>query len=170
MKFITHYFNAEKFESLFFVGVGIIAIGFAIYFLSVLKEPFYKGVAIPLILVALIQITVGTSVYFRSPKDIVKVEHIIKNEPSKIKTEEIPRMEIVMKNFITYRYVEIVLVILALILFFTFPGQTFWKGLGIGLFIQASIMLSLDYFAEKRGIEYLKHLKGTSKDDKLQYK
>jgi len=158
MKFIADYFNAEKFESLFFIGVGIIAIALGIYFWFIVKEPLYKGIAIPIILVALIQITVGTTVYLRSPKDILKVENMLENEHSKIQTEEIPRMNVVMKNFVIYRYVEITLMILGLILFFYFPSQTFWKGLGIGLFIQASLMLSLDYFAEKRGTEYLKHV------------
>jgi len=158
MKFIADYFNAEKFESLFFIGVGIIAIALGIYFWFIVKEPLYKGIAIPIILVALIQITVGTTVYLRSPKDILKVENMLENEHSKIQTEEIPRMNVVMKNFVIYRYVEITLMILGLILFFYFPSQTFWKGLGIGLFIQASLMLSLDYFAEIRGTEYLKHV------------
>jgi hypothetical protein len=158
MKFITDYFNAEKFESLFFMGVGTIAIISGIYFWFIVKEPFYKGITIPLILIALIQITVGTTVYFRSPKDILKVENIIKNEYSKIQTEEIPRMNVVMKNFVVYRHVEIALMVLGLLFFCYFPNHTFWKGLGIGLFIQASLMLSLDYFAEKRGTDYLKQL------------
>lgn len=158
MKFITDYFNAEKFESLFFMGIATIAFILGIYFCFFVKEPFYKGISIPIILIALIQMTVGTTVYFRSPKDIIKVENIIKNEYSKIQTEEIPRMNVVMKNFVIYRYVEIALMILGLIFFCYFPKQTFWKGLGFGLFIQAGLMLSLDFFAEKRGIEYLKQL------------
>jgi hypothetical protein len=158
MKFITEYFNAEKFESLFFVGVGVLAISVAIYFWVSLKEPYFKGFAIPLVLVALIQLVVGTTVYFRSPKDIIKVENIITNEPKKIKTEEIPRMEVVMKNFVIYRYIEMALIVLGLFLFFYFQSGNFWKGIGIGLCIQASLMLSLDYFAEKRGAEYLQNL------------
>lgn len=162
MKFTTDYFNAEKMESLFFIGIGTIAIILGIYFWFLVKEPFYKGIAIPLVLIAVIQITVGTTVYIRSPKDILKVENIIKNEPSKIQTEEIPRMNIVMKNFVIYRYVEIALMILSSVAFCYFLSQTFWKGLGLGLFIQASLMLSLDYFAEKRGTEYLKQLNNSS--------
>ena len=163
MKFITDYFNAEKFESLFFIGIGIIAIALGIYFWFIIKEPIYKGIAIPFVLVAFIQLTVGTTVYFRSPKDIVTVENIISNEPSKIHSEEIPRMNVVMKNFVIYRYVEIALMILGISLFFCFPSQNFWKGLGIGLFIQASLMLSLDYFAEKRGTDYLKQITNLTK-------
>jgi hypothetical protein len=41
MNSIEKYFNAEKYESLPFVLVGLTAIGFAIYFLSKLNLPFY---------------------------------------------------------------------------------------------------------------------------------
>ena len=157
--FIQEYFNAERFESLFFVAVGIVTTLISVYFVFVLKKPFFYGMAISLIFVALIQLVVGTTVFLRSPKDIIKVENILKNEPSKIKTEEIPSMETVMKNFVTYRYVEIGLAILGIIFYFTLSTQTFTtsllKGLGLGLAIQAILMLSLDFFAEKRGHEYL---------------
>jgi hypothetical protein len=53
----------------------------------------------PFLVIALIRIVVGTSVYFRSPKDIQRVETMVQSAPEKIKTDEIPRMEVVMKNF-----------------------------------------------------------------------
>jgi phosphate/sulfate permease len=156
---IEKYFNAEKSESLLFVLVGIAAIGAALYFILKLKQPFYNGMAYPLIAVALIQIIVGTLVYFRSPKDIERVNQIVQNDKPKIQSEEIPRMEVVMKNFVIYRWIEILLILTGLVLAFMFPTQTFWKGVGIGLAIQASFMLLLDYFAESRGAVYLAYLK-----------
>lgn len=155
---ISKYFNAERGESLLFVVVGLTAIIFASYFLIKLKQPFYNGMAIPLILIAFIQLTVGASVFFRSPKDILKVENMLSNDKEKIKTEEIPRMETVMKNFLIYRYVELVLMIAGLILMFIFKENEFVRGVGIALFIQAALMLALDFFAEKRGLEYLTFL------------
>lgn len=155
---ISKYFNAERGESILFAVVGLAAIILASYFLIKIKQPFYNGMAIPLVLIAFIQLTVGTSVYFRSPKDILKVENMLSNDKEKIKTEEIPRMETVMKNFLFYRYVELVLMIAGLILMFTFKENEFVKGIGIGLFIQAGLMLALDFFAEKRGHEYLTFL------------
>jgi hypothetical protein len=53
---IEKYFNAEKYESLLFVFVGLAAIAASIYFLIKIKQPFYTGMVFPLIGIALIQI------------------------------------------------------------------------------------------------------------------
>ncbi len=158
MEQVVKYFNAEKNESLLFIFVAIIAFLVSIYFLLKIKVSFFSGISLALMMIAAIQLFVGSTVYFRSSKDIERVTTFIENDRGKIQSEEIPRMKIVMKNFVIYRYVEMALTILGLILFFFFPSQTFWKGVGVGLFIQSILMLSFDYFAEKRGTEYLQYL------------
>ena len=159
MEQITKYFNAEKYESLLFVLVGLLAISVATYFFTKVKQPFYSGMAYPLIAIALIQIVVGSSVYFRSPKDIIRVEQIVQTEQQKIQTEEIPRMEVVMKNFVIYRWVEIALLLVGIIFYFYFKPMSISKGIGMGLSIQSGFMLLLDYFAESRGKVYLDYLR-----------
>lgn len=160
VNFVTTYFTEEKIESLFFIIVGVMTISLAFIFWFIIKYSFYTGSAFPFLLIGLIQLIVGTTVYIRSPKDIVKVEHIIKHEPQKIQTEELPRMETVMKSFTIYKWIEITLILIGVVLFMSFynSSQTFWKGLGLGLIIQASIMLTLDIVAEKRGRTYIQHL------------
>lgn len=156
---IRNYFIAEKYESLLFVFTGIIAIGCGVYFLSIVKKPFTTGMAFPLIIVALIQLTVGFTVYFRSPKDLHRIEQLAQKDVTQLKTSEITRMEVVMRNFLIYRYIEIVLMIMGLILMFAFDNNDLLKGIGIGLFMQATLMLTLDFFAERRGADYLQHIK-----------
>jgi hypothetical protein len=158
MEQISKYFNAEKSESLLFVVVGVVALLLSAYFLVKMKQPFYNGMAYPFIVVALIQLTVGSSVYFRSPKDIARVNQIMQTDATKIQTEEIPRMETVMKNFVLYRWIEIALVVIGIALFLYFQPMTLWKGVGLGLAIQSIFMLLLDYFAESRGKVYLDYL------------
>ncbi len=155
---VSKYFNAEKNESILFIIAGILALVVAAYFLVKLKQPYYNGFSYALAAVALIQLTVGASVYFRSPKDIAMVNEIIKTEKQKIAAEEIPRMNTVMKNFSLYRRIEIALMITGLALFLYFKQAEVWKGLGTGVFIQAAIMLVLDFFAESRGKTYLDFL------------
>ena len=158
MEAIKNYFNAEKAESLLFIGFGIFAIILSVYLYFFVKDSFWKGLAIPLIFFSLVQIVIGTTIFKRSPKDNLKVENILNYEPNKIQLEEIPRMEKVMKNFVLYRYFEIAMMISGLVLMFSLSNYGFWKGFGLGLFIQCAVLLSLDFFAEKRGHFYIEHL------------
>ena len=68
---IIKYFNGEKAESYIFMLVGVIAVAMALYFVFGLKTSFWKGVAVPFILVALLEFVVGYTIVTRSPKDLV---------------------------------------------------------------------------------------------------
>lgn len=155
---ILKYFNGEKAESYIFMMVGIVALAMALYFIFGLKTSFWKGVAIPFIVVALLEFVVGYTIVTRSQKDIERVESYIQQAPQNIKSLEIPRMEKVLSNFVIYRYLEIALIILGIALMYSSMNDTFWRGIGLGLFMQASIVLSLDFFAERRGHIYLEYL------------
>jgi hypothetical protein len=157
MEQVAKYFNAEKFESVFFVLAGITATLIACYFIFVIKKPFQNGIAYSITVIALIQITVGATVYIRSPKDINRVNQLIQTNKTRIQSEEIPRMNAVMKNFALYKYIEITLIISGIAFFFFFNNELI-KGIGLGLIIQSSIMLMLDFIAAARGNEYLKIL------------
>ena len=154
---IEKYFIAEKQESLLFIVVGIIAIILALAFFFHWKTTFYKGAAIPLLVIGLIQAIVGLTVYSRSDSQRIENVYAYDMDPGKLKTQELPRMKKVNKNFIICRWVEFFLILMGLILVFIFrnnEGGTFWYGLGITLAIQSAIMLGADYFAEKRAIKY----------------
>ena len=77
MEIIKNYFNAEKAESLLFIGFGIFAIILSVYLFFFVKDSFWKGLAIPLIFFSLVQIVIGTTIFTRSPKDNLKVENIL---------------------------------------------------------------------------------------------
>lgn len=157
MEFISKYFNAERAESWLFVAVGVIAMGLAINFFFK-NDQILRGAAYPLAIVGLIQLVVGGTVLMRTSADIKRVEEIVKTTPTRIQSEEIPRMNVVMKNFVVYRYVEIVLLGIGLLLLLLNTEGSFGRGIGIGLAIQSALMLGLDYFAEKRGHEYVAEL------------
>jgi hypothetical protein len=162
--FIHKYFMGEKQESLLFLIVGISAIIIAIVFFFFIKTnpSFFKGAAIPLLALGLLQAIVGYTVYSRSDKQRMDVSYNLGMEPARyVKTEEMPRMEKVMKNFVTYRWLEIAFLIGGIALIFLFktnPGKSFWYGLGITLTIQSAIMLGADSFAESRGKKYVGEL------------
>jgi uncharacterized membrane protein len=158
---IEKYFITEKSASLLFVIVGAAAVITALVFFFFIKTNFYKGAAMPLLLAGLLFAEVGLTVYKRCDADRLKNVYAYDMNPGQLKEKEIPRMETVMKNFVLYRYAEIVMLLLGIGLFFYFnndEAKLYWKGLGIGLAIIALVALSADYVAEKRGAAYLKGL------------
>ena len=165
--FIYKYFIAEKQESLLFLIVGIAAVLLAVVFWFFIKSnpSFFKGAAIPLLAIGLIQVVVGYSVYSRTDKQKADIAYNIGMDPvNYVKQTELPRMKTVMKSFVIYRWVEIAFIIAGLVLIFLFksnPDKSFWYGLGIALAIQAIIMLSADFFAEQRGKTYTAELEKT---------
>ncbi len=166
---IEKYFIAEKQEALLFLIVGIAAIATAVGLIIFCKTNFWRGFAMPLIVLGLIQAIVGFTIYKRSDADRVRVVYARDMNPSELKNKELPKMETVNKNFIVYKWFEIALILTALFLVFKFKanavcenswkGNAFWYGLGIALFIQAAFGLGADYFAAKRGKIYENQLK-----------
>lgn len=158
---IEKYFLAEKAESWVFMAIGVAAIIAAAIFVFGLKTPAYKGAAIPLVAVGLLLGLVGFNVYNRSDEDRKRNVYALGMNPGALKEKELPRMEVVMENFVIYRYVEIALALAGIGLFVYFNkniDQQFWKGLGAGLAVMALLALTADYFAEKRGHVYLQLL------------
>lgn len=156
---IHDYFQAERYESLAFVGIGTAAIVCCFYFWLVINSNFLNGLGWPLLFIAVIQLAVGAFIYFRSPNDEKRVMNFAQNTPKNIKNLEIPRMEKVMTQFKLYRYIEMGLIVLGLILFLIASPTGFWRGVALGIIIQAGIMLLADSFAENRGQHYLDFLK-----------
>lgn len=161
---IEKYFIAEKQESLLFLILGIIAIVTAIVLLIMVKNNFWRGFAIPLIAIGLVQAIVGFNVYKRSDADRVRVVYAHDLNPYDLKTKELPRMQKVIKNFIVYRWVEIAFLAIAIILIVLYKnnavvenswkGNAFAYGLGVALAIQSVNALVSDFFAEKRAAIY----------------
>ncbi len=158
MESVTQYFMAEKKESVYFVAIGFLMCMLSLFYLFIKKEPYYNGISYAFVSIGLIQLVVGMSIFLRSDIDNVRVNYSIQKDLIAIKKEEIPRMKTVMTNFVIYRWVEIALIFISLFLIFFFASKTIGKGIGIGLLIQSSIMLLLDYFAEQRGKIYLDFL------------
>lgn len=94
----------------------------------------------------------------RTPKDIKRVSSYYESDPIKMQTEELPRMEKVMKTFPVIQMVEIVFIFVAAFLLVVFWKNNIIKGVGIGLIIQGIILYGFDHFAQSRGKIYLEFL------------
>lgn len=152
---LNTYFKAEKSESLLFMLAGLLAAVFAVYAFSLLKQKFYTGIAVPLLLVGIIQLVVGSSVYFRTDKQVAQLEAKYAAAPAAMASDELPRMHTVMQNFTLYKYIEVAFIIGGVLLILLLRRNDFWLGAGMGLLAQGSIMLLLDVFAERRAEAYI---------------
>ena len=158
---IEQYFSAEKQAGLIFLSFGIVAVIAAIVLLFVLKTPFYKGAAIPMIIVGLIAGGIGFTIYKRSDDDRIRNVYAYDLNPDDLKQKEYPRMQKVMKSFRVIIIAEVVFLIVAVFLFFYFrtnTAQQLWSGVGAGLLIMAIVALILDISAQRRAAVYIKGL------------
>ena len=159
MDFIKTYFTAEKSESLIFLALGALTIGFSAYALWKWGDLFYKGFAAPAILIGLIQLVVGGTIYFRSDKQIQEMEQLYSTDIETFRNNELPRMDMVMKNFSLYKKIEIAFVVIGLLLLIFFRSREFWLGVGVGMLLQGALMLTADIFAERRGKTYVENIR-----------
>jgi hypothetical protein len=158
METISNYFSAERAESMLFIAVGALALAASAYFLLVLRKPFFNGMAITLSVVAALQMIVGITIYQRSPADTARVQKMVQSAPQQIKSDEVPRMQTVIRNFRIYLGVELSLLILSIaVMAFSAPAG-FMRGAAVGLAIQAVFTAALDLAATRRGDAYLKWL------------
>jgi hypothetical protein len=154
LPFIDSYFGAEKLESLLFVVVGALAITLALWLLR--RRSRLRGMALPLIAVALIQGVVGGTIYLRSDAQAAQLQHQAREAPEAFKRAETARMKTVIANFELYRRIEIGLLALGMALAVLLRNREFWFAFGLGLVLQSGFMLALDHLAEARAHEYYK--------------
>ena len=157
---IEKYFNGEIIQCSIGIIIGLISATLSLYGWFWLKSDLYKGMALPSFIIAFFLLIICIGVVIRSPKDIQRVSEFRLTHTEKIITQELPRMQKVMNNFRIIKIAEGIVVLIGLILFFTFANNPFVKGIAIGLMIQGSIMFIFDYFASLRGEPYLEYLKG----------
>ena len=151
---MVEYFTCEKYESVLFILAGVAAIALSV--VVFLKFRSYRGMIIPLAAVAVIQIAVGSAVYFRTGGQIADFGEKIAADVRGYKASELARMDTVMKNFRIYKFIEIALLAAGIVLTFLFRESDFIYSLGIGLIIQPAFMLTLDLIAERRGEAYIR--------------
>jgi len=154
------YFTAEKQEALLFMLVGLVALAVSAWLFK--AGGSYKGMLYPLAAVALIQIIVGSTVYFRTDAQVAALKAQYQSAPAVFQAEETQRMQVVVKNFVLYRWIEIGLLATGIFLMLGLRHNELWHAVGIGLSIQSALMLALDFFAERRADEYLWFVMGVA--------
>lgn len=153
---LSSYFVAEKQESVIFMAVGLLAMGLSIWLW--MNGHRLKSMAYPLVVIALMQIVVGGTVYLRTDSQLSNLSAHLATNPAALRAQETTRMQTVMKNFSIYKTVEMLLLIVGLGMIAFLQRHDVAAGIGVGLVLQAAFTLTLDIFAEARGADYLSAL------------
>jgi hypothetical protein len=153
MNDMSSYFVSEKQESAIFVVVGLLAIGLSLWLY--INGHRLKSMAYPLVVIALMQIVVGSTVYLRTNLQLSTLNTQLQTNPAALKAEETARMKNVIKNFTIYKAIEMLLLIVGVGMISFFQRHDVIAGIGVGLILQSACTLALDIFAEARGAEYL---------------
>lgn len=155
MDFLRAYFLAEKQESLIFLAFGVLTIGFSAYALLKWGGAFYRGFAAPAVLIGIIQLVVGGSVYTRTDRQLAELEALHARDRGAFVAQERPRMATVMRNFALYKMVEVAFILVGVALVLLVPSRDLWLGVGAAMLLQGALMLTADAFAERRGRAYV---------------
>ena len=158
---IEKYFIAEKNAGLVFLIIGIVAILIAVGFFFFWKTNFAKGAAVPLLIIGLIEAAAGYAVYAKSDNQRIDNVYAFDMNSSKLRNEELPRMKTVNRNFIIYKWVEIVLIIAGIVLVILYRNneqKIFLAGFGAALIFQTAVIFIADFSAAKRATVYTQQL------------
>jgi hypothetical protein len=158
LKEMTDYFVGEKQESVLFMLAALMALGLAFWLWT--QGHRLRLMALPLVVVALMQLVVGVTIFSRTDAQLAKLSTQLVSAPAEFKQGETERMQTVMANFKLYKSVELALLVLGTCLIAFFSKWDAATAIGIGLVVQAGFTLALDLFAEARGEGYLRALAG----------
>jgi len=154
---VRWYFAGEKAEAFWILAAGVASLVGAGVLWFVAREPFARGLAMALLIMAGLGLSVGGTVFWRSDAQSQQLLEQQRTNPSQFTAEEGPRIQQVVKSFAQYRIGYAVAALLAL--FFVFAmGKPSQHGFAVGLLVLAALGLTIDFFAERRAQLYLQAL------------
>lgn len=154
---ILKYFRAEKDAGFYIlvVGAGILLVSAWIWW----SGTRYRAMAIPLAVFAILEITVGATVYLRTDKQIDTLTEQYYSARDQYGIEETARMEKIMSAFAVYKIAEIAVLIAGLGLIIVYRSRPSLAAVGAGLVVQATTLLIFDAIAAQRAQAYLDALR-----------
>lgn len=123
-----------------FIIIGILAIGFSLFFLMIIKYSFFKGLALVLLLAGIFQVGRGSHA-LATCRDA----HFVIQTNGTVTDEETAFINAQIQELGNFTWIAIAGAVIGFLLFITFfkSSQTFWKGIGLGMIIQGTLSVAL---------------------------
>ncbi len=150
---LTTYFDGEKSAGLVLVGMGAIACAWAVVVRRGLSDA--AGMFWPVVIIGALQLAIGVGLAARTPSQVAGLRAQMASAPSEMVAAEASRMQKVQRNFVIIEMVELALLVAGVALALGFKGTPYRSEVGMGLALQAAVMLVFDLLAERRGALYL---------------
>ena len=151
------YFSGEKSEAALILAAGVLCLVAALWLWFLVRQPFARGLAVSLLLCAVLGLSVGGSVYFRTDSQVRELTELHQKDPGRFAAQEGPRIREVVKSFGVYRLGYAIAVLLALVFVFA-VGRPSFHGLAVGLLVLAALGFTIDSYAEARAVDYVRAL------------
>lgn len=155
---MREYFHEEKNAAKLAVFGSAVAGGAGVYLAT--QSDMGRGVGYSLIGVAAIGVIVGGGVYFRTNSQLRRLEDQLETSPEEYKRAETERMARVNAQFKILKIAEFSILGAGIATAITGAVQKadVTTGIGIGLVLDAALLLVFDYFAESRAHLYMQQI------------
>jgi hypothetical protein len=150
---LDRYFAAERAGGALLLACALAGAGLSAGMLA--QGSPYRPMSWPLLAVGLAQLALGATLVLRTPRQVRRLSERLRSAPAGYRAEESARMRRVQSRFTLYKRIEIGLLAAGLALASVEGyGQTLYA-VGLGLVLEAGLMLAFDLTAERRGRRYL---------------
>jgi hypothetical protein len=156
---MREYFGGEQSESYVWGAMGAVGVASGIA-LALQQERVAHGAAFPLMGIGLLQLALGVGLFVRTPGQVSALADQLQRDPSAFAAAERARMTRVNRGFQWYRPVEQAILVggAGCVVLGGLNHSEVLIGVGLGTFLEAALMLVLDYFADERAAIYARRL------------
>lgn len=150
---LRRYFSGERDVGFMAIGIGLVALGLAAVLVRRRKQPFFRGLLVPVVLVALGGTLGGAALGVQSLQRIRDLGELYDADPWAVPEVEKPRMAKVDANWAPLKITWCVLGSICVVVAVARRG--FWRGLSVGVAGLCVGLFVLDTYAERRAERYM---------------
>lgn len=154
------YFGLEKAWAMGLTAFGLVALALAIFLWT--SKGAYRGAALPVALLALVETGVGAGIVLRTDRQVEEL--VTQVDAGADLRAERARMGRIVQSFEVAKVFEITLIGLGIAMTYGLRSRDFAFAAGVGLIAQCGTLLVFDLIAERRAEVYVSALGGPIRD------